>query len=214
MLQSTKEIRYLKNQQRLQDARDAANLARKRKRYTTVFVGPSYAMPVKEISAARKIQNASPIYETTYDHARPAKSAAESGVGVNAEEVDSWIDSMEAEYGELLDGEFDSKEDGFLDAGCFSDIAPKGLETKRKLFGKETEGAEMEESLAGSGSKDAVVTIKRKAEDIESPFRDKRAYRAMRALIPVRAKDRWRIEADIWLERKFASALSGRWTFC
>jgi hypothetical protein len=187
--QSTEEIRYLKNQQRLQDARDAANPARKRKHYTSVFVGRSYAMPIKDASAAQKIHNASPIYETTHDHVRPAKSATESGIVVNAEEVDSWIDSMEAEYEELLDGGFDCKEDGFLDAACFSDIAPKGLETKRKLFGKKTEGVKMEESVAGSGSKDAVVTVKRKAEDIESPFRDKRAYRAMRALIPVPRAD-------------------------
>lgn len=209
MSQSSEEIRYVKNQQRPQEARDAANPARKRQRYTSVFVGSSYAMRVKKASAQHKIHHASPIYETTYDHVRPAKSAAESGIGVKAEEVDGWIESMAAEYGELLDGGVDSKENGFLDAGCFSDIAPKGLETKRKLFGAKTE-----ERVAGCGRTDAVVRLKRKAEDIESPFGDKRAYKAVRASIPVRVKDRWRMEADTWLEGRFASTRSARWTFC
>jgi hypothetical protein len=200
---SDEEVRYLHNQQRLQEARDNRKPLGKEKHYISVLEGPNRKIKVDDIDAARKIHSASPIHDTTYDHIRPAKTAAESGICVTPGRLGSWIDKMDQQYEYLRDGSYDHKEAGFLDElGC-EDISSRKKNTKRKLFGEELSAKESK--AEGAPVEVAKAPCKRrKLDDSDVPFRDHKAYEKMRRAMPTRVKDKARIEADIWLERKFA----------
>lgn len=92
-----------------------------------------------------------------------------------------------------------------MDAAGFSGISSRRKETKRKVFAKEEVDVKLGEGEVGSSVE--VVKSQRKKriyDEVESPLKDKKAYDDMRKEIPTRVKDKARIEADVWLERKFS----------